>query len=114
MQYQLIQLLAGESEQLFCVGDDDQAIYAFRGSNPAFILEFKQDYPSAQIVHLHANYRSHHMIVASADAIIKKNQHRYEKTLKAVRAGENSSYALYRYDEARGSDDDCRRYSGEN
>ena len=85
VQYQLIQLLAGESEQLFCVGDDDQAIYAFRGSNPAFILDFKQDYPSAEIVHLHANYRSHHTIVASADAIIKKNQHRYEKTLKAVR-----------------------------
>ncbi|MCM3025967.1 ATP-dependent helicase [Bacillus safensis] len=99
VQYQLIQLLAGESEQLFCVGDDDQAIYAFRGSNPAFILEFKQDYPSAQIVHLHANYRSHHTIVASADAIIKKNQHRYEKTLKAVREEQIPPTLFYPYDE---------------
>ncbi|MBU8698436.1 UvrD-helicase domain-containing protein [Bacillus pumilus] len=99
VQYQLIQLLAGESEQLFCVGDDDQAIYAFRGSNPAFILEFKHDYPSAQIVHLHANYRSHHTIVASADAIIKKNQHRYEKTLKAVRSETIPPTLFYPYDE---------------
>lgn len=99
VQYQLIQLLAGESEQLFCVGDDDQAIYAFRGSNPAFILEFKRDYPSAQIVHLHANYRSHHTIVASADAIIKKNQHRYEKTLKAVRSETIPPTLFYPYDE---------------
>ncbi|MCY7502498.1 UvrD-helicase domain-containing protein [Bacillus pumilus] len=99
VQYQLIQLLAGETEQLFCVGDDDQAIYAFRGSNPAFILEFKRDYPSAQIVHLHANYRSHHTIVASADAIIKKNQHRYEKTLKAVRSETIPPTLFYPYDE---------------
>ncbi|WP_169056312.1 UvrD-helicase domain-containing protein [Bacillus pumilus] len=99
VQYQLIQLLAGESEQLFCVGDDDQAIYAFRGSNPAFILEFKRDYPSAQIVHLHANYRSHHTIVASADAVIKKNQHRYEKTLKAVRSETIPPTLFYPYDE---------------
>lgn len=99
VQYQLIQLLAGETEQLFCVGDDDQAIYAFRGSNPAFILEFKRDYPLAQIVHLHANYRSHHTIVASADAVIKKNQHRYEKTLKAVRSETIPPTLFYPYDE---------------
>ncbi|UYO36600.1 ATP-dependent helicase [Bacillus zhangzhouensis] len=99
VQYQLIKLLAGESQQLFCVGDDDQAIYAFRGSNPAFILEFKKDYPSAQIVHLHTNYRSHHTIVASADAMIKKNQHRYEKTLKAVRAEKIPPTLFYPYDE---------------
>ncbi|WP_353856087.1 ATP-dependent helicase [Bacillus sp. Bos-x628] len=99
VQYKLIQLLAGDSEQLFCVGDDDQAIYAFRGSNPAFILHFKKDYPSANIVHLHANYRSHHTIVASADAIIKKNQHRYVKTLKAVRSEKTPPILFYPYDE---------------
>ncbi|MFS0655764.1 ATP-dependent helicase [Bacillus sp. 179-C3.3 HS] len=99
VQYKLIQLLAGESAQLFCVGDDDQAIYAFRGSNPAFILHFKRDYPSAHIVHLHANYRSHHTIVASADAVIQKNQHRYEKTLKAVRTEKMPPILFYPYDE---------------
>ncbi|OLP64858.1 putative ATP-dependent DNA helicase YjcD [Bacillus pumilus] len=99
VQYQLIRLLAGESEQLFCVGDDDQAIYAFRGSNPAFILHFKQDYPSAHIIHLHANYRSHHTIVASADAVIRKNQHRYAKTLKAVRTEKLPPTLFYPYDE---------------
>ncbi|MGE6631023.1 UvrD-helicase domain-containing protein [Bacillus sp. NPDC077027] len=99
VQYRIIQLLAAESKQLFCVGDDDQAIYAFRGSNPSFILDFPKDYPSAKIVHLHANYRSHHTIVASADAIIQKNQHRFKKTLRAVRIEQTSPILFYPHDE---------------
>jgi DNA helicase-2/ATP-dependent DNA helicase PcrA len=57
-QYQLVKLLAGEENKLTVVGDDDQAIYSFRGSNVAIIMNFKTDYPNAKNIILTDNYRS--------------------------------------------------------
>lgn len=85
VQYAIIKLLASPENNLTCVGDDDQSIYAFRGSSPSFILDFEKDYPKAKTVRLTTNYRSSHPIVASADMVVRKNKKRFPKTLSAAR-----------------------------
>lgn len=45
VQYKIMQMLASPEQNLCCVGDDDQSIYAFRGSNPSFILDFQRIIP---------------------------------------------------------------------
>lgn len=82
VQYELIRLLCA-SKNICAVGDDDQSIYSFRGSDPHYLLEFEKDYPNAKIVVLNENYRSSHEIVATANAVIKKNKERRPKEMKA-------------------------------
>jgi DNA helicase-2/ATP-dependent DNA helicase PcrA len=80
-QYELIRLLAQKS-QLTVVGDDDQSIYSFRGSNVSIILRFKEDFPSATEVVLTENYRSGQEILDLAyQSIIFNNPDRLEAKL---------------------------------
>ncbi len=72
-QYELIKLLAGTDKNLTVVGDDDQAIYKFRGASLANILQFKEDFPEAVTVTLTDNYRSHQEILDAAYGFITKN-----------------------------------------
>jgi len=72
-QYGLIQLLAGDKSQLTVVGDDDQSIYSFRGSNVSIILRFKEDYPDAKEIVLTENYRSGQEILDFAYKSIQNN-----------------------------------------
>ncbi|MCC7357141.1 ATP-dependent helicase [Candidatus Uhrbacteria bacterium] len=72
-QYELIKLLAGDTKNLTVVGDDDQAIYKFRGASLANILQFKEDFPDASTVTLTDNYRSHQEILDVAYGFITKN-----------------------------------------
>ena len=72
-QYQLIRLLANKNSQLTVVGDDDQSIYAFRGSNVSIIMRFKEDYPDAKEIVLTENYRSKQEILDFAYASIQNN-----------------------------------------
>ncbi|PIZ95690.1 MAG: hypothetical protein COX80_03850 [Candidatus Magasanikbacteria bacterium CG_4_10_14_0_2_um_filter_33_14] len=82
-QYQLVKLLAGEENKLTVVGDDDQAIYSFRGSNVAIIMNFKTDYPDAKNIVLTDNYRSGQEILDLAYESIKNNNpHRLEEKLQ--------------------------------
>ena len=82
-QYQLVKLLAGEENKLTVVGDDDQAIYSFRGSNVAIIMNFKTDYPNAKNIVLTDNYRSGQEILDLAYNSIKNNNpHRLEEKLQ--------------------------------
>ena len=81
-QYDLVSALAGRSEKdpdtklnICAVGDDDQNIYAFRGSNVKFILKFKEDY-DARVQYLTENYRSTPNIIAAANALISSNKDR--------------------------------------
>ncbi|UQZ45124.1 ATP-dependent DNA helicase Rep [Bacillus subtilis] len=99
VQYKIMQMLASPEQNLCCVGDDDQSIYAFRGSNPSFILDFQKDYPGAKTIYLTANYRSTHPIVSSADIVVKKNKNRYAKTLEAARDDIQVPVLFYPYDE---------------
>lgn len=80
-QYELVKLLAGENGNITIVGDDDQAIYRFRGAALANILRFREDYPTAARVVLTHNYRSGAAILDAAYRLIQHNNpHRLEAT----------------------------------
>jgi len=82
-QYELIKLLAGEERNLTVVGDDDQAIYKFRGASLANILQFRDDFPEAKTVLLTQNYRSCQEILDTSYGFIRKNDpNRLEVRLK--------------------------------
>lgn len=72
-QYELVKLLAEPRRNVTVVGDDDQAIYKFRGASVANILQFKHDYPGARQVLLTTNYRSRQNILDLAYGFIQRN-----------------------------------------
>ena len=80
-QFELIRLLAGGRRNLCVVGDDDQSIYRFRGANIRNILDFEKIYPDARVIRLEQNYRSTGHILEAANAVIRNNAGRKEKTL---------------------------------
>ena len=84
LQYETITELARPLDNLFLVGDDDQAIYGFRGSDPSFLLQFEKDYPDVHKVILNKNYRSDSLIVSSSAKLISQNKVRFEKNLTAA------------------------------
>lgn len=81
IQYALIQLLAGQSNKVFIVGDDDQAIYGWRGARVENIQRFQKDFSSAEVVRLEQNYRSTTTILSAANALIDNNADRMGKKL---------------------------------
>jgi len=81
VQYRLVKKLAEKRKNICVVGDDWQSIYGFRGANFRNILNFERDYPQAKVVKLEENYRSTANILNAANAIIKNNKKRSEKTL---------------------------------
>ncbi len=81
IQYALIQLLAGRKNKVFIVGDDDQAIYGWRGARVENIQRFQQDFPSADVIKLEQNYRSTTTILSAANALIDNNADRMGKKL---------------------------------
>ena len=81
VQYDIIKLLTGVHGNLFCVGDDDQSIYGWRGAEIENILQFDKDFPSAKVYKLERNYRSTGSILKLANEIIKNNAGRRGKTL---------------------------------
>lgn len=78
---QLIAELAVHSQSLMVVGDDDQAIYAFRGGNTDHILSFPDRF-DADVLYLTTNYRCQPGIVSLANDLISQNKDRYEKEMK--------------------------------
>ena len=84
-QFRLIQLLTDSTPNLCVVGDDDQSIYAWRGADPAHILQFKHQYPTAKVITLEQNYRSTQVILDAANAVIADNKVRHAKKLWSSR-----------------------------
>lgn len=80
-QFEMIRLLAAGTRNLCVVGDDDQSIYKFRGANIRNILDFEKVYPEAVVIRLEQNYRSTQNVLDAANAVIKNNTGRKEKTL---------------------------------
>jgi DNA helicase II / ATP-dependent DNA helicase PcrA len=99
VQYELIKLLSGKHKNVCAVGDDDQAIYSFRGSDPSYLLEFEQDFPFAKLVTLDQNYRSSHEIVSSANQMIAANKIRRTKKMKAQFSSGMLPQLFFPYDE---------------
>ena len=81
LQLDIVQLLCGPHKNLCVVGDDDQAIYAFRGADVENILAFDKQFDTCTVVKLEENYRSTGNILKSANAVIKLNTQRNDKTL---------------------------------
>lgn len=94
MQYEVVKLLSAPQNNLFVVGDDDQSIYGFRGSDPKIMKQFMNDYPQAKTVVLHKNYRSKSDIVTHSLKLIQHNENRYEKQLEAANE-EHNGVKLY-------------------
>ena len=80
-QYLMAKYIAGKSQNICAVGDADQSIYSWRGADLRNIMDFREDYPSAQIIKLEQNYRSTQTILNAANAVIKNNVERLEKRL---------------------------------
>ncbi len=80
-QYRLLRLLAGARAALTAVGDDDQAIYAWRGATLDNLANLQRDYPNLHVIKLEQNYRSSGRILTAANALIAANPKLFEKTL---------------------------------
>jgi DNA helicase-2/ATP-dependent DNA helicase PcrA len=81
IQYQFIKILHNESNHVFCVGDDDQSIYGWRGAKIENIQKIENDFKPIQIIKLEQNYRSTGNILSASNALIANNQNRLEKSL---------------------------------
>ena len=85
VQYDVIRMLALPENNLFVVGDDDQAIYGFRGADPEIMFQFRKDYPEAEQIVLDVNYRSTANIVRNSLKVIGNNEKRFQKTVSSAR-----------------------------
>lgn len=81
IQYAFVRVLAGDSGHVFVVGDDDQAIYGWRGAKVENVQRFLRDFPGAQTIRLEQNYRSSANILEAANAVIAHNPDRLGKKL---------------------------------
>ena len=80
-QYRLVQLLTGPRAMFTAVGDDDQAIYAWRGATIENLAKLTTDYPNLRVIKLEQNYRSMQRILAAANNVIAHNPKLFEKKL---------------------------------
>jgi DNA helicase-2/ATP-dependent DNA helicase PcrA len=85
-QYRLIAILGAKHKNVTVVGDDDQSIYSWRGSDYRMILRFEQDFPGAKVFKLEENYRSTQRILEAANALVANNKTRASKKLFTQRA----------------------------
>ncbi len=89
LQVELIKLLLTDQTQLFCVGDDWQSIYGFRGSNVSYIVDFENHFPNSKVVKLNLNYRSTQNIVGASNEVIKHNKFKVEKEIHSSKQSEH-------------------------
>ncbi|MFL2514878.1 MAG: ATP-dependent helicase [Alphaproteobacteria bacterium] len=82
LQYDLIKLLLNNNQNLFCVGDDDQSIYAWRGAKIENIINFPSEF-NCEVVRLTKNYRSNNAILEAASSVISNNKNRLGKNLES-------------------------------
>jgi superfamily I DNA/RNA helicase len=88
LQVELIKLLLTDNSQLYCVGDDWQSIYGFRGSNVSYIIEFEKHFTNSKTLKLNLNYRSTPNIVGASNEVIKHNKFKVDKEVSASKISE--------------------------
>ena len=89
IQYEIVSLLAGESGNLFMVGDEDQSIYGFRAAYPEALLDFEKMHSGARVLLMEENFRSDAHIVEAANRFVQRNLHRHEKNMYAFRPAQH-------------------------
>ncbi len=94
LQYNWLKLLAGQSNAVFAVGDDDQSIYAFRGANVGNMSAFEREFNVQNLIKLEQNYRSHGHILDAANELISHNARRLGKNLRTD-AGHGEQVRVY-------------------
>ena len=94
IQYKIIKLLALHHRNIFVVGDDDQSIYSFRGTNYENMQLFKRDFPEHKIIILDENYRSTQTILDGSNRLISNNKDRHGKQLFSKRKGNESDVVV--------------------
>jgi DNA helicase-2/ATP-dependent DNA helicase PcrA len=94
LQYNWLKLMAGESNAVFAVGDDDQSIYAFRGANVGNMIAFEREFKVDNLIKLEQNYRSHGHILDAANKLIAHNSKRLGKNLRTD-AGHGEPVRIY-------------------
>lgn len=94
LQVELIRNLLRPETQLFCVGDDWQSIYGFRGSNVSYIVEFQKHFEGAKTIKLNLNYRSSDHIVGASNELIKHNRFKVDKEIIACKKS-NQKIVVY-------------------
>ncbi|MEO6800000.1 MAG: 3'-5' exonuclease [Rhodanobacter sp.] len=116
LQYAWIRVLAGSTGQVFVVGDDDQAIYGWRGAKVENVQQFLRDFPGAKTIKLEQNYRSTSTILKAANQVIERNGSRLGKHLWTA-GDDGERIALYsaynEQDEARFVIERIREYIDE-
>ncbi|MDR0769284.1 MAG: ATP-dependent helicase [Dysgonamonadaceae bacterium] len=85
LQVEFVKLLLRDNTQLFCVGDDWQSIYGFRGSDVSYIVEFEKHFSPSKVITLNTNYRSAQNIVDTGNEVIKHNKFKLDKEIFAVK-----------------------------
>ena len=80
----VLSLLGREAESFVAVGDDDQAIYRFRGASTQNLRHFREDFPEHREIRLSANFRSHQRILDAASAVVERIEDRIDKSLAAA------------------------------
>jgi len=100
LQFQLLELLSSEHNNLCVVGDDDQSIYGWRGANIRNILEFSDNFETCKTVKLEVNYRSTEPILKAANALIEHNSTRLGKTLTSHKGKGEKVKLLHSLDES--------------
>jgi len=106
-QYEMLQQLVEKDGNICAVGDDDQAIYGWRGARVEKILAFESDFPGAKVVKLEDNYRSTHQVLDAANKVIRNNPVRHEKTMRAARGHGAPLEAFAAADETAEADTVC-------
>ena len=94
LQVELIKLLLTDQNQLFCVGDDWQSIYGFRGSNLDYIVNFSSHFPNAKTIKLSVNYRSTQHIVGASNEVIRHNKFKVDKQIESLKKSD-SKISIY-------------------
>lgn len=115
-QFKLVAMLAAKYGNICVVGDDDQSIYKFRGANIYNILNFENVFTGAKVIKLEQNYRSTQNILDAANAVIKNNEGRKDKSLWTDQgAGDKLAYNVYNtaYEEAYGIVSDIKKRAAE-
>lgn len=93
IQFELLKLLIADRwEHVTVIGDDDQSIYQFRGSDPEFILKFNERVPNVTTLYLSTNYRCPNNILKHARRSIEGNINRLDKSIRAFKSGGDIQY----------------------